>query len=196
MSTQTMNLLFGLLTIAANLFVLIALGLWVFARRTLWVGFRDTFGPGALWTAFAVALVTVCGSLYYSEIAHFEPCKLCWFQRIALYPMVIITLVGAIRRDTNVKWYGIPVLLVGAAVSIYHYQYEWLPKQAATFCSIDPGETPCNVTWFRQFGFMSLAYMALSSALAIITLLLMAKRDDDEVVAMEDLTEEVVETDG
>jgi disulfide bond formation protein DsbB len=129
---------------------------------------------------FAVALVTMLGSLYYSQIAHFEPCELCWFQRIALYPMSIIMLVAAIRRDVLVKFYVVPVLVVGALISIYHYQYEWFPHQKSAICSLDVGESPCNITWFRQFGFMSLAYMALSSALVIITLVLVARRDIDE----------------
>lgn len=181
MSTQTMNMLFGLLTILVNVLVVVTGVLWLFSRRNLFVKFRDAVGPNALWMGFAVAAVTMLGSLYYSEIAHFPPCRLCWFQRIALYPMAVIMLVAAIRRDVLVKFYVIPVLIIGALVSIYHYQYEWFPHQTSTFCSITPGETPCNATWFRQFGFMSLAYMALSAGVAIMVLALLARKDEEEV---------------
>lgn len=185
MNVQTMNLVFGSLAALVNAFVVVTLLLWLFSRQDLFVKFRDMVGPNALWIGFAVAAVTMAGSLYYSEYVNFEPCKLCWFQRIALYPMTIIMLVAALRKDVLVKFYVVPVLVVGALVSIYHYQYEWFPGQESTFCSVVPGETPCNVTWFRSFGFMSLAYMALSSALVMIALVLLARRGDDDEAELE-----------
>ena len=113
-----MGLIFALLTIAANLFVIAIFVIWLVSRRRedggLLAGLRDAIGPDALWYAWVVALVTTLGSLYYSEIAHFDPCQLCWYQRIAIYPMSVILLVAAIRRDAVVKWYVIPVLAVAA----------------------------------------------------------------------------------
>ena len=56
------------------------------------------------------------------------PCRLCWFQRIAMYPLAVILLVAAIRRDRGVRWYAIPLAALGACVSIYHYLVEWHPQ--------------------------------------------------------------------
>ncbi|NDE79574.1 MAG: disulfide bond formation protein B, partial [Actinobacteria bacterium] len=58
----------------------------------------------SLWLAWLVAAVATAGSLYFSEIADYVPCRLCWFQRVCMYPLAGILLVAAIRRDRNVRW--------------------------------------------------------------------------------------------
>jgi hypothetical protein len=70
------------------------------ARRVL-TGVRETVSGGELWAAWAVALVSMLGSLYFSEVTNFVPCKLCWLQRIAMYPLVLILLVAALRGDVR-----------------------------------------------------------------------------------------------
>jgi len=183
MSVQTFNMLFGLFALLVNVFVLLMVALWAIdalatnvsaSQPSMLDRVRAFLSTTALWYAWVIALVTTLGSLYYSEIAGYAPCTLCWYQRIAIYPMAIVLLVGALRKDPVVKWYAIPPLLVGMAVSIYHYQLEWFPSQSHTFCTL---ETPCTTIWFRQFGFMTLSYMALSAAAAMITLLLLANRE-------------------
>ena len=80
-----------------------------------------------LWLAFLVAATATAGSLYFSEVADFVPCQLCWFQRIAMYPLAVILLVAAIRRDRSVRWYVGPIAVIGGLVSTYHYLIEWRP---------------------------------------------------------------------
>ena len=87
-----------------------------------------SIGDAALWIAFLVAGIAMAGSLYFSEVADFIPCRLCWFQRIAMYPLAVILLVAAIRRDRAVRWYVVPVAAIGACVSMYHYVIEWNPE--------------------------------------------------------------------
>ena len=53
----------------------------------------------------AVAAVSVAGSLYFSESAGYVPCRLCWFQRIAMYPIAVVALVALLRRDRASRWY-------------------------------------------------------------------------------------------
>lgn len=178
MNVQTMTLLFALLAVVAGLFTIVTFGLWLSSRESLLPKLRDAVGPNALWLALIIALVTALGSLYFSEVAHFQPCKLCWFQRIAIYPMWVLLLIAAIRKDIGVKWYGIPMLAIGAVVSIYHYQLEWFPNQVSTVCTL---ETPCTTVWFRRFGFLSLPAEALIAGLTMITLMLLAKRGDDQM---------------
>ena len=81
------------------------------------------------------------GSLYFSEVAHFVPCRLCWYQRIAMYPLVLLLGIATLRRDRGIRLYAIPLAAIGAAVSIYHVQLERFPDQAS-FCSL---EAPCNL---------------------------------------------------
>lgn len=120
-----------------------------------------------LWLAFLVAGTCMAGSLYFSEVADYEPCRLCWYQRIAMYPLAVILLVAALRHDRAVRWYVGPLAAVGALVSTYHYLVEWHPQLDGDFCGIGP---PCTAVWFREFGFITLAFMALCGFAAVLAL--------------------------
>src|SRR6186997_2845287 len=72
----------------------------------------------ALWLAFVVASIATGGSLFFSEIAHFVPCELCWYQRIAMYPLSITLLLAALANDHRVARYLLPFPIIGAGVAI------------------------------------------------------------------------------
>src|SRR5262249_40508857 len=57
---------------------------------------------------------SMLGSLYFSESAHYIPCRLCWFQRIAMYPIALVALIALIRRDRGARWYIVPMATIGA----------------------------------------------------------------------------------
>jgi disulfide bond formation protein DsbB len=179
MDAQDVTLLFALMTIAANVVVLVAFVLWVASRFSAGSGLdwlRDMVGGASLVLAWVVATVATLGSLYYSEVAHLPPCKLCWFQRIAMYPLPVILGIAAWKRDRGVRRYVIPLAGIGAAISTYHYQLERFPSQATLTCSVD---VPCTTVWFWKFHYISIPLMALSAFLLVITLLLLG-RDPDE----------------
>jgi disulfide bond formation protein DsbB len=134
---------------------------------------RRRLTPYALVGAFIVALLAMGGSLYFSEIAGFPPCLMCWYQRIAMYPLALILLIAAIRRDHDVRWYVIPLALIGAALSIYHNIIQWFPELDAVACEVGKS---CTQYWFRQFGFISIPFLALVAFLLIITFLLIPVR--------------------
>jgi disulfide bond formation protein DsbB len=129
---------------------------------------RAVIGPGALWLAAVVAAVATAGSLYFSEVAGFVPCALCWYQRIAMYPLVLVLLIAAARADVQVRRYVGPVAAIGAAISIYHIGVERLPGLPTGSCSLD---APCDLIWVERFGFITIPVMALAGFLAILTLL-------------------------
>ncbi|MEO6653949.1 MAG: disulfide bond formation protein B [Ilumatobacteraceae bacterium] len=116
----------------------------------------------------AVASVATAGSLYFSEVAEYIPCRLCWFQRIAMYPIAVIALVGLLRHDRDARWYVLPLATIGAGVSSYHSMIEqgWLSDSES--CSLFGPS--CADVWFRTFGFMTLALMALAGFVSIIVL--------------------------
>ncbi len=128
------------------------------------------------WLAWLVAASATAGSLYFSEVANFAPCRLCWFQRVFMYPMAVVLLVAAIRRDRSVRWYALPLCVIGAAVSLYHYLIEWNPQWEGSACDVS---VPCSVPWFREFGFVSLSFMALCGFLAIAALLTIPRTQED-----------------
>src|SRR5436305_12343721 len=77
-----------------------------------------------LWAAFVVAAIATGGSLFLSEVAGFVPCEMCWFQRICMYPLSILTLFAAYHGDHRVARYLLPFPVIGACVSIYHILIE------------------------------------------------------------------------
>jgi disulfide bond formation protein DsbB len=130
--------------------------------------------PVALWWAWVVALGSTLGSLYFSEVANFVPCNLCWYQRIAMYPLVLILGIAAVRRDLSIRLYAIPLAAIGALVSTYHYALEWFPELDYGACKAG---IPCTQVWFREFGFISLPFLALVAFLLVITFLLLPGRE-------------------
>ena len=124
-----------------------------------------------LWLAWSVAATATAGSLYFSEIADFVPCRLCWFQRVCMYPLAAILLVAAVRRDRAVRWSALPMLAAGIGLSSYHYLIEWKPTLGRGACGIGPS---CTDVWFRRMGFVTLAFMALCGFVAIAALLFVA----------------------
>lgn len=169
MSIEAMQVFTALLAVgAALLAVLVVLGRVVGGRSALLDDVMQVIDDAALWLAFLIAGAATAGSLYFSEVANYLPCRLCWLQRIAMYPLAVILLIAAIRRDRAIRWYAIPLAVLGAGVSIYHYLVEWHPQLEGDAC--DP-TNPCSLVWFRQFGFVTLSLMALCGFAAIVALL-------------------------
>ena len=171
MDTETVQLFVGLLTIAAGAGAIAVLVLRALAAAGHEGASRlgSAISDSGVWLAWIVALGATVGSLYFSEVANYNPCRFCWFQRIAMYPLAVILLVGALRRDPNVRWYASSLAFIGVAISGWHSLIEWRP-------SLDNGECEfqgpsCTFVWFREFGF-SLANMALIGFLTILILLL------------------------
>ncbi len=122
-----------------------------------------------LWLAGGVALAATLGSLYLSEIVHLIPCKLCWYQRIAMYPIAVILLIAAARRDGKVRVYAATLATIGAAIAIWHRLIQAYPSLESGSCSaVGP---PCSAPYAMEFGFVTIPYMALSAFLLILALL-------------------------
>jgi disulfide bond formation protein DsbB len=145
---------------------------WPPARRVL-AEVRDTLLGGELWMAWAVALTATLGSLFFSEYAGFLPCRLCWFQRIAMYPMAVVLLVAALRRDVRAGvQYAFVMPIVGALVSIYHVYIEQHPSAETAACRA--GGASCATKWIDKFGYITIPVLALTAFGTIATLLAMA----------------------
>jgi Disulfide bond formation protein DsbB len=171
---DTANTIFTVLTFLANIaFVaLVLLGVAAlvskagrrFARRVV-----APIAPHARVAACVVAIVATLGSLYYSEIIGFIPCELCWYQRICMYPLAVILLVGVLRSDRAVTWYATPFVVVGAPLALYHWLVERVPSIAnESSCSVF---VPCAVPNFEELGYITLAFMSMSAFLLIGALL-------------------------
>jgi len=122
--------------------------------------------------AWGVALIAMAGSLYFSDVAHLSPCLLCWYQRIAMYPLVFVLGVGLVRTEPSVWRYGLPLAVVGLAIAAYHVTIQWMPSLDVGACSVG---APCSGRYLAVFGFISIPTLAGAAFLLIISLLLLLR---------------------
>lgn len=177
MDTETATLFFALLAVAAQIAVAVIVVLaagrrWIAPFDRAYRAITAELGPQALALAAVVAAVCTAGSLYLSEVAGFVPCRLCWYQRIAMYPLVLILGAAAATRWRGVRPYAAAVAGGGAVVSIYHLVLERYPSLESSTC--DPAN-PCSLIWVKRFGYLTIPAMALSGFALILTLLAIAQ---------------------
>ena len=135
--------------------------------------------PGGIlpYLAWVIALVATVGSLFFSEVMQLPPCLLCWYQRIAMYPLVIIIGSGIVMRDVRMRNYALPVCLGGLAVSVYHnlLYYGVIPENLAP-CAQGISCTSRQIEWL---GFITIPLMALAAFVALALCLLFYKSEPE-----------------
>ena len=178
MDKDVVILFFALLATLAQVIVVVALVLWAGSKVSPALGrvkqsVLAAVGPQALSMAAVVATVCTLGSLYLSESnPKFLPCRLCWFQRTAMYPLVVVLGVAAIRRDDGARLTGAILAGIGACISVWHLLVEQYPNLESSSC--DPNN-PCSFKWVDQWGYLTIPGMALSGFALILVLLAAAR---------------------
>lgn len=124
--------------------------------------------------SLAIATVSTIGSLIFSEVFKFPPCILCWYQRIFMYPLIIIFGVTLWKKDKNVIYFALPMTIIGLAISIYHnlLYYKILPESAAP-CTLG---ISCTTKFIEWFGFITIPFLSFISFLSLTILLLFYKK--------------------
>ena len=122
--------------------------------------------------AWCLALVATAGSLYFSEGVGFVPCSLCWYQRIAMYPLVLVLGVGTVRGDPGVWRFTLPLPVLGFVISAYHVALQRMPSLEVVPCGAGP---PCSGRYVAVFGFVTIPVMAGAAFALIATLLLLIR---------------------
>lgn len=131
----------------------------------------------ALYAAWIVSLIATSGSLYMSEILLWEPCKLCWLQRIFMYPLVILLGIGAYKNDAAVIRYALPLPIIGGLISIYHYMKQKVPG----FAELAPCKVgiPCDYDYLDLYGWITIPLLALVAFVLITICLLIARKQQN-----------------
>jgi disulfide bond formation protein DsbB len=173
MSTDTVSLFLALLAVIAEVAVVVAVVLVVgrrFSPALARAGdsLLADVGPHTLTLGFCVAAVAMLGSLYFSEVAHFVPCRLCWYQRICMYPLVPLLGMAAFRRDSSIRLYAGALAGIGALISTYHVLLERYPSLEGGVCE---AANPCTIIWVERFGYLTIPAMALSAFALLVALL-------------------------
>ena len=138
----------------------------------------EVLRPGLVQLAWLQAVVATGGSLYFSEVLKLVPCVLCWYQRIAMYPLVVILTIGLFVRETRIRLYVLPFSLIGLGISVYHnlLYYGILPESIAP-CTAGVSCTTRQIEWF---GFVTIPLLALIAFSVISVCLLLYVPDEDE----------------
>ena len=138
---------------------------------------RRVLGTYNLYLAWLVALVSMGGSLYFSEIAMFEPCRLCWYQRICMYPLVLLLGIAAYRNDRGIIPYARALAGIGLLIALWHYMEQKVPfLHDIAPCTVG---VPCNTDYIDWLGFITIPFLALIG-FTLISILLSFKSQDDE----------------
>ena len=121
--------------------------------------------------AWMVASVSTLGALFLGEVMGYTPCILCWYQRIGMFPLVLILAAGLFPFDRKVVRYALPLALAGWLLAVFHWAVaSGLVPESATPCSQG---VPCSVEQISWFGFLTLPLLSVLAFSAIIALLLM-----------------------
>ncbi len=130
-----------------------------------------------IYLAWLIALIATVGSLFFSEVMQLPPCVLCWYQRIAMYPLVLIIGIGIVMRDSRMKNYALPVCLIGLVISIYHnLLYYGLIPESITPCTQGISCTSRQIEWL---GFITIPLMALVAFVGVSLCLLFYKSESE-----------------
>ncbi len=129
-----------------------------------------TYLPYIAWT---VAFIAMLSSLYFSEIRHFTPCVLCWYQRITMYPLFLILLVGILRKDKNLPYYVLPLSIIGIIISLFHnlLYYKIIPDNLAPCAN----GVSCTTKFIEYFGFVTIPLLSFIAFLIITISMLLYK---------------------
>ena len=162
---DAVNTILALATIVSQVFIVLAIIYLFLPNKNKTV--NNFFTKNSIALAFVVALVSTCGSLFYSNVAGFSPCPLCWFQRIFMYPEVVILGLGLLKKDERVIDYTLPLSIIGLVISLYH-NYIVFNGLRSLVCT---ASEPCTTNFVLVYGYITIPMMALT-AFALISLLL------------------------
>lgn len=121
-----------------------------------------------------IATISTAGSLIFSEILSFPPCTLCWYQRIAMYPLVVILAIGIWKKDKFLSYLVLPFSIIGLIIAAYHnlLYYNIIPESVAP-CTLG---ISCTTKYIEWLGFVTIPLLSLISFLAITILMLLFRK--------------------
>lgn len=170
--TNFVNEFLGILTILAQAAaIFLAISLITCKKSRLF----DFLTDKAFMISFIVSLVAMLGSLTYSDIIGYDPCKFCWFQRILMYPQVILLGMAMIRKDMKIAVYSMTLSIIGAVIAFYHYLLQ-IGVAPAIPCSAVGYSSACAQRFVMQYGYITIPMMAFSAFLLIALLMYANKR--------------------
>ncbi len=168
---STINIILSFLVVIGQIIAILIIVALISGQER----FLDFFRKKALLFSFIIVLIAMLGSLFYSEIAGYEPCKLCWFQRIFMYPQLIILGLALWKKDQRIFRYTIVLSIIGTIIAGYHYLLQ-IGAAPAIPCSAVGYSISCSKTFVMQFGYITLPMMALTVFVLLVFFSIIAIR--------------------
>jgi disulfide bond formation protein DsbB len=170
------NTLLALLTIGTQIGAVILLIAFGLNRKGRLVRFVADYRVAL---AFCIVVAATGLSFFYSEILGFEPCTLCWVQRIFLYPQVIMLGLALWKRDYRVSDYSLGLSIPGALIAFYHY-FGQMFNTSALPCKTAEAISSCTQRFVLEFGYVTIPMMAFTTFMALIALMCIHKLEHDD----------------
>ena len=132
---------------------------------------NDSTAWTLIFGAWLIATVSTLGALFFGEVMHLPPCVLCWYQRICMFPLVLILPVGLFPLDRKVVRYALPLAVIGWLFAVFHVLLiaGVIPEQIKP-CTQG---VPCSEKVIEWFGFVTIPLLSLV-AFSLIGLLLIS----------------------
>jgi len=128
-----------------------------------------------LYFAWFIALAATLGALLLGEVLGRTPCTLCWYQRIAMFPLALVLGIACLADDRLVGRYALPLALAGAAIALYHTLL-YIGVVAAPIVPCSQSGPSCTDRASQAVAGVPLPMLALAAFAAIAVLLVLAYR--------------------
>lgn len=171
-SVETVNYLLALGTVALQLGTVALLVVWFLSGKEGFSSNAETIGKWGLWIALALSFAAAFMNHYYNEVLGVPPCDLCWWQRIFLYPQVILFGMAIWKRDHYVADYAIVLSVLGAGVALYHHALQMFPS---TLPCPATGVSCATLSIPFEFGYITYPLMAFSLFVSLIVLMVFVR---------------------
>lgn len=169
----------AILTILGDIFIIFSVLFWLFSKQSRqakeWLNrlFRP-IDDKLILSALIVSILATGGSLFYSEIAGYDPCKLCWLQRIFMYPQVILLAIAYKKSDIGFSTYSLSLSIPGLIIAIYHYVIQFSQSPLVP-CSAVGYSVSCSDHFTLSYGYITIPMMAATAFVLMIIFMLRAK---------------------
>ncbi len=170
---------FAVLTLIAQAVIVLYLAdylLWKTSGRRYGEKIWSYFGKNSIVFTFVISLTAMVGSLIFSELLHFAPCTLCWYQRILMYPQVFLAGFALFKKDNKIMSYLMMLSVIGLAIAGFHYYNQTSSNPIDIPCSALGYSASCSDSFFMEFGYVTIPLMAFTAFLGIIVLWFMGRR--------------------
>jgi len=135
---------------------------------------ESNFGSVLVFLSFLVASIATLSSLFFSEIMNFVPCSMCWYQRIFMYPLVLIFLINLLYPDDKLFKYSFPLVITGLSLSIYHNLLMFgLISEDLVPCVKG---VPCSTVYINWLGFITIPLLSFIAYAILFILLIILKK--------------------